>query len=78
VRDLAARRRHFRQQAARNVQQAQQFVVPAEIVDVEQQRARALETSVTCRAPSVSCQISQLSTVPKASSPRSARARAPS
>jgi len=37
----------------------------------------ALVTSVTCTAPSVSCQINQLSTVPKASSPRSACARAP-
>ncbi|MCY1551421.1 hypothetical protein D9M68_877490 [compost metagenome] len=32
----------------------------------------ALLMSVTWRAPPVSCQISQLSTVPKASSPRSA------
>ena len=38
----------------------------------------ALVTSVTCFCPLVRCQISQLSTVPKASSPRSARARAPS
>ena len=37
----------------------------------------ALVTSVTCRVPLVRCQISQLSTVPNASSPRSARARAP-
>ena len=37
----------------------------------------ALLTSVTCTLPPVSCQISQLSTVPKASSPRSAAARAP-
>ncbi|MCY1550365.1 hypothetical protein D9M68_866170 [compost metagenome] len=37
----------------------------------------ALLTSVTCRSPPVSCQINQLSTVPKASSPRSACARAP-
>ncbi len=37
----------------------------------------ALLTSVTCTLPPVSCQISQLSTVPKASSPRSARARRP-
>ena len=32
----------------------------------------ALLTSVACSAPPVSCHISQLSTVPKASSPRSA------
>ena len=37
----------------------------------------ALVTSVTWRLPLVRCQMSQLSTVPKASSPRSARARAP-
>ena len=37
----------------------------------------ALLTSVTCSAPPVRFQISQLSTVPNASSPRSARARAP-
>ena len=37
----------------------------------------ALVTSVTWRWPLVRFQISQLSTVPKASSPRSARARAP-
>ena len=37
----------------------------------------ALLASVACTRPCVSCQISQLSTVPKASSPASARARAP-
>jgi len=37
----------------------------------------ALLTSVTWRLPPVSCQMSQLSTVPKASSPRSAASRAP-
>ena len=37
----------------------------------------ALVTSVMCVAPLVSCQTSQLSMVPKASSPASARARAP-
>ena len=37
----------------------------------------ALVTSVTCVLPPVSCQISQLSTVPNASSPRSAVVRAP-
>ncbi len=37
----------------------------------------ALLTSVTCTWPWVSCHISQLSTVPKASSPRSAASRAP-
>lgn len=37
----------------------------------------ALVTSVACTAPSVSFQMSQLSTVPKQSSPASARARAP-
>jgi len=38
----------------------------------------ALVESVTCTAPSVSFQISQVSMVPAASSPASARARAPS
>lgn len=38
----------------------------------------ALDTSVTCRRPRVSCHTSQLSMVPKASSPRAARSRAPS
>ena len=38
----------------------------------------ALVSSVTCTRPSVRRQISQLSTVPKASSPRPAAARAPS
>ena len=37
----------------------------------------ALETSVRCAAPPVSFQISQLSTVPNASSPACARVRAP-
>ncbi|KAF1068370.1 MAG: hypothetical protein GAK39_03454 [Variovorax sp.] len=37
----------------------------------------ALLTSVTCLRPPVSCHISQLSMVPKASSPRSACSRAP-
>src|SRR5690606_40546349 len=37
----------------------------------------ALVTSVTCSLPPVSFQISQESTVPKARSPASARARAP-
>ena len=37
----------------------------------------ALLGSVTCSAPPVSFQISQVSMVPKASSPRSARSRAP-
>ena len=37
----------------------------------------ALDASVTCVRLPVSCQMSQVSTVPKASSPRSARARAP-
>ena len=37
----------------------------------------AFETSVTCVRLPVRCQVSQVSTVPKASSPRSARARAP-
>ena len=37
----------------------------------------ALLTSVTCVAPPVSFQTSQVSTVPNASSPASARARAP-
>ncbi|CAM4524395.1 hypothetical protein ACAE110713_29910 [Achromobacter aegrifaciens] len=37
----------------------------------------ALLGSVLCTAPPVSCQISQVSTVPKASSPRSAIWRAP-
>ena len=37
----------------------------------------ALLTSVTCTSPLVSFQISQLSIVPKASSPRSACSRAP-
>ncbi|MOA62360.1 hypothetical protein D3C78_1877600 [compost metagenome] len=37
----------------------------------------ALDTSVTCTAPWVSCQISQLSMVPKASLPALARSRAP-
>lgn len=37
----------------------------------------ALLGSVLCTAPPVSCQISQLSTVPNASSPRSAIRRAP-
>ncbi|MNL06342.1 hypothetical protein D3C87_1269750 [compost metagenome] len=39
ARHLAAGGHHVGQQAARNVEQAEQFVVPAEIVDVEQQRA---------------------------------------
>ncbi len=38
----------------------------------------AFDTSVTCRRPRVSCQTSQLSMVPKASSPRAARSRPPS
>ncbi len=37
----------------------------------------ALLMSVTCALPPVSCHTSQLSMVPKASSPRSARSRAP-
>ena len=37
----------------------------------------ALLESVTCSRPAVSCQTSQLSMVPNASSPASARARAP-
>ncbi|MNR10126.1 hypothetical protein D3C85_1263610 [compost metagenome] len=37
----------------------------------------ALDTSVKCTAPWVSCQISQLSMVPKASLPALARSRAP-
>jgi hypothetical protein len=37
----------------------------------------ALLTSVACTAPPVSCQVSQESTVPKASSPRPAASRAP-
>jgi hypothetical protein len=37
----------------------------------------ALLTSVACTAPPVSCHSSQESMVPKASSPRSAAARAP-
>ena len=37
----------------------------------------ALETSVTWTSPRVSCQTSQLSTVPKRSFPASARSRAP-
>ncbi|MNS78897.1 hypothetical protein D3C72_1125310 [compost metagenome] len=37
----------------------------------------ALLQSVLCTAPPVNCQISQVSTVPKASSPRSAIWRAP-
>ena len=37
----------------------------------------ALLTSVACTWPPVSCHISQLSTVPNASSPRAAAARAP-
>ena len=37
----------------------------------------ALDTSVTCTAPWVSCQISQLSMVPNASLPALARSRAP-
>jgi hypothetical protein len=37
----------------------------------------ALVTSVACTRPPVRRQINQLSTVPKANSPRSARARAP-
>ncbi|EWS52563.1 hypothetical protein X551_04649 [Methylibium sp. T29] len=37
----------------------------------------ALVVSVACTRPPVSCRSSQLSTVPKASSPRSARVRAP-
>ena len=37
----------------------------------------ALVTSVTCIAPPVSCQTSQVSMVPNASSPASARSRAP-
>ena len=38
----------------------------------------ALLTSVACTAPPVSFHSSQLSTVPKANSPRSAASRAPS
>ena len=38
----------------------------------------ALLGSVTCTLPRVKFQMSQVSTVPKHSSPRSARARAPS
>jgi hypothetical protein len=60
-----------------DAQQRQQLVVPLVGVHVEQHGALALLTSVTCTAPPVSCHISQLSTVPKASSPRSAAARAP-
>lgn len=37
----------------------------------------ALVTSVACTAPAVKFHINQLSTVPNASSPRSAAARAP-
>ena len=37
----------------------------------------ALDTSVTWTSPRVSCQTSQLSTVPKRSLPASARSRAP-
>ena len=37
----------------------------------------ALETSVICTSPRVSCQTSQLSTVPKRSSPARAFSRAP-
>jgi len=45
---------------------------------MSKQRVReALEGSVACTAPRVSRHRSQVSTVPKASSPRSARARAP-
>ena len=39
---------------------------------------QAFETSVTWTSPPVSFQMSQLSTVPKASSPFSARSRTPS
>jgi hypothetical protein len=60
-----------------DAQQRQQIVVPLVGVHVEEHGALALLTSVTCAAPPVSCQISQLSTVPKASSPRSAASRAP-
>ena len=63
---------------ARNVRRARAVRRPIRSVcEIEEQRAARVLTSVTWRAPPVSFHTSQLSIVPNASSPRSARARAP-
>jgi len=72
-----ARPHHLRQHALGNAENAQQLCIPLALHDIEEQRPRGIVTSVTCRCPLVRCQINQLSTVPKANSPRSARAARP-
>ena len=57
---------------------SQQLVVPVAACGCRRAAcARRWSTSVTCARLPVSCQTSHVSTVPNASSPRSARARAP-
>jgi hypothetical protein len=66
----------LRQQRGGDVEEGQQFGVPALAVDVEEQGAGGIAGIGDVRAPAVSCQTSQLSMVPKASSPAAARVRA--
>ena len=77
---------HFGQQRARHVERAAAARRSSRRVACRRAAcARRCSASVACTAPArvavdappVSCHISQLSTVPKASSPRSAAARAP-
>jgi len=71
-----ARGLHLGQQAARDVAGRAAARRPSWLVCMLNSMVReALLTSVACTAPPVSCQISQLSTVPKASSPLLGRLR---
>ena len=69
---------HLGQHRARHAEQRRAVVVPVAAMDVEQQRARGVGGvgGVHARRRS-GARAEKLSTVPKASSPRSARARAP-
>ena len=68
--------------AARHADEREQLVVPGEPVDVEEQRPAGVRDvgrvdGAGAAVPPVSRQSRNVSTVPKASSPRSARERAP-
>ena len=68
---------HLGQQRARHAEEVEQLVVPRPVWMSKSSVREALVASVACTRPPVSRQSRKLSTVPKASSPRSARARAP-
>jgi hypothetical protein len=63
---------HVGQDGARDIEQRQQFVVPPVAMDVEEHGARGVADIGGMHLPPVSCHSSQVSMVPKASSPLSA------